>query len=70
MIRYRMIGPINYTLMFLALLRVTYVCVETLAWLRGKAELLQTGKPLIRNLLYCCDTRIFARCHYKFISVK
>jgi hypothetical protein len=64
MIRYRMIGPITYTRMLLALLHVTYVCVETLAWLRGEAELLQTVKPIIRNLLYCSDIRIFARCHY------
>jgi hypothetical protein len=68
MIRYRVIGPMTYIRMLLALLRVTYVCVETLAWLRGKAELLQTGKPIIRILLYCSD--IFARCHYKFISDK
>jgi len=53
--------------MFLALLRVMHVCVETLAWLRGKAELQETGNPIIRGLLYCSDN--FRR-HYKFISDK
>jgi len=60
-----MIGPITYIRMFLALLRVTHVCVETLAWLRGKAELLEIGRPIIRDLLYCSDN--FRR-HYKLKS--
>ena len=67
MIRFRMIGPITYIRTFLALLRVRYVCPENLTCLRGKAELLETGKPILCNLLYCSDN--FRR-HYKFTSDK